>query len=256
MELVRLATIARHFVAARRRWVSLRGDALTRYQDERAHKIVAYAAAHAPFYAAHWASHDLTEWRTLPVVDKRLMMEHFDTFNTAGLTRDEAMAAAIAAEHSHDFRPTVHGLTVGLSSGTSGHRGLFVATGGETAGWAGVMLARALHSWQGRLRVAFFLRANSNLYESIGGSLIQFRYFDLMLPLDEAVARLNLFLPDVIVGPPSLLGMLARERRVGHLRARPRRLISVAEVLEPQDRLSITEAFDAPVHEIYQCTEG
>lgn len=256
MSLPHLAGIAGHFVRARWRWHTLRGDALRDYQDRRARAIVAYAAAHAPFYRAHWAGHDLRNWRTLPTVDKHAMMAHFDHFNTRGITRAEALDVALAAERDRNFAPTIRGVTVGLSSGTSGHRGIFLAAPWEQTGWAGVMLARALHRWQGRLRVAFFLRANSNLYEQIGGLVIQFRYFDLMTPLLDAIRALNDLRPHVIVGPPSLLLLLAEARERGTLRARPHRLISVAEVLEPQDHARLHAVFAAPVHQIYQCTEG
>jgi phenylacetate-CoA ligase len=190
-------------------------------------------------------------------VDKHLMMEHFDTFNTRGIQRDRAMEVALEAERSRNFQPVIDSITVGLSSGTSGHRGLFLADSWEQAGWAGTILARTLHHLQPRrLRVAFFLRSNSNLYEQIGGLLIQFHYFDLMLPLNEAVSALNDFQPDIIVGPPSLLGFLCDEFTGGRLRIRPERLIPVAEVLEPHDRERIESVFHAPVHQIYQCTEG
>jgi putative adenylate-forming enzyme len=256
MSLAELAGIAGHFARAQWRWHTLRGDALRAYQDRRARAIVAYANAHAPFYRAHWAGHDLHDWRTLPTVEKQSMMAHFDTFNTRGITQAEAMRVALAAERDRDFAPTLAGVTVGLSSGTSGHRGIFLAAPWEQTGWAGVMLARALHRWQGRLRVAFFLRANSNLYEQIGGLVIQFRYLDLMTPLPEAICVLNDLRPHVIVGPPSLLLLLAEARERGTLRARPQRLISVAEVLEPHDHARLHNIFAAPVHQIYQCTEG
>jgi len=260
MKLSNIPFIASHFVQARWRWKHLRGDALEQYQERRARQIVTYSLHHSPFYRSHWAREAdkaPQHWRSLPTVDKQLMMEHFDFFNTRGITRDAAMEVALQAERSRDFRPVLNGLTVGLSSGTSGHRGLFLASPWEQAGWAGVILARALHRLPShRLRVAFFLRSNSNLYEHIGGVLIAFRYFDLMLPLDEAVAALNDFRPHIIVGPPSLLGFLADERTRGKLHNCPERLISVAEVLEPQDRERIAAVFNAPVHQIYQCTEG
>src|SRR5262249_52824523 len=79
---------------------------------------------------------------------------------------------------------------------------------------------------------------------------------DLMMPLDVAIAALNDFQPQIIVGPPSLLGFLAEARAQGKLKAAPERLISVAEVLEPQDQERIRATFGAPVHQIYQCTEG
>jgi len=246
-----------HFARARWRWQHLRGAALERYQERHAREIVNFAARHSPFYRAHWAGHDLRDWRAIPTVDKQEMMAHFDTFNTRGIGRDEAMNVALQAERSRDFQPVLRGLTVGLSSGTSGHRGLFLVSPLEQAAWAGTILARTLHHLpRGRLRVAFFLRSNSNLYEQVGSTLIQFRYFDLMLPLAEAVSALNDLQPHIIIGPPSLLGFLAGEREKGCLRCQPGRLISVAEVLEPQDELRISGIFGAPVHQIYQCTEG
>jgi phenylacetate-CoA ligase len=165
------------------------------------------------------------------------------------------MALALQAERSRDFKPALQGYTVGLSSGTSGHRGLFVADAREQVAWAGTILARTLHRLR-PLTIAFFLRSNSNLYEQVGSRLIRFRYFDLMLPLDEACDRLNRLQPDVVVAPASLLGILAGLRCEGLLRITPERLISVAEVLEPQDHERLAAAFSAPVHQIYQCTEG
>jgi putative adenylate-forming enzyme len=250
------ALIAGHFVRARWRWAHLHGVALARYQDRRARRIVAYARTHSPFYRAHWAGHDPQDWRALPTVDKQLMMAHFDDFNTRGISRAAALDVALRAERERDFQPTLGRLTIGLSSGTSGHRGLFVAAPHEQAAWAGTILARTIHTLRHRLRVAFFLRSNSNLYERVGGRLVQFRYFDLMLPLTDAVAQLNDFQPNVLIGPPSLLGFLATSAARGGLHIQPERLISVAEVLEPHDREQISAAFGAPVEQIYQCTEG
>jgi phenylacetate-CoA ligase len=251
------AAIATQFLRARWRWQSLRGAALEDYQERRARRIVAYARAHAPFYRAHWSACADADWRSLPVVDKSLMMANFATFNTRGIAREQAMEIALRAERERDFSPRLGDLTVGLSSGTSGHRGLFLVSPREQAAWAGTILARALHTLpRSVLRVAFFLRSNSNLYEQVGSSIIRFRYFDLMLPLAEAIAALNDFQPHIIVGPPSLLGFLASARVAGQLRAHPQRLLSVAEVLERQEQERIEAAFQVAVQQIYQCTEG
>ena len=252
-----LPFIATNFIQARWRWHALRGTALERYQEQHAQQIVQYAVQHSPFYRTYWDGHDTRLWRELPTIDKSLMMEHFDTFNTRGIRRDAAMNIALQAERDRNFAPTLDGITIGLSSGTSGHRGLFLANPWEQAAWAGTILARTLHDLRPRrVRVAFFLRSNSNLYEQVGGLLIQFRYFDLMLPLDEAVSTLNSFQPDIVIGPPSLLGLLADAQNKGMLHMRPERLISVAEVLEPHDKKHLEAVFQVPVHQIYQCTEG
>lgn len=191
------------------------------------------------------------------------MMGNFDTFNTMSVSAGDALHAAMQAERDRDFSPTVQGLTVGLSSGTSGHRGLFLVSAREQAAWAGIMLARVLHGslfqvvrrLADHLRVAFFLRANSNLYESTG-RFLEFRYFDLMTPIDEAIAELNQYQPKVLIAPPSLLGLLGKQRRLGWLNISPEQIISVAEVLEPQDQLALESEFGIPIHQIYQCTEG
>src|SRR5215217_6363825 len=104
------ALIINHFVRARWRWAHLRGDAFERYQERRAGRIVAYTNAYSPFYRAHWAGYDLRDWRALPMVDKQLMMAHFDDFNTRGINRELALDVALRAERERDFQPTLDGL--------------------------------------------------------------------------------------------------------------------------------------------------
>ncbi len=262
MKLGQLPTVLRHWSAAQWRWQRLDVARLAAYQDQRAQQIVTYAQRHSPFYRDHWQGHDLAAWRTLPTVDKRAMVAHFDGFNTVGVTQMAAQQVAASAEQLRDFRPTLRTaqgqtLTAGLSSGTSGQRGLFLVTEAEIGAWAGVILARALHGlpWQG-CRVAFFLRAFSNLYAGVNNPWLHLRYFDLSQPLDCAVTALNHFRPQLLVGPPSLLTALAAQKAAGALTIDPQRLIAVAEVLEAHDAAALQASFGVPVHQIYQCTEG
>jgi putative adenylate-forming enzyme len=246
------------FVLARRRWATLEGESLKSFQDSRARKLVRWVQANSSFYREHWAGHDLEKWQQLPTVDKTSMMDNFSGFNTRGISREQAFEVALRAERDRNFAPTLAGCTVGLSSGTSGHRGLFLVSALEQASWAGVILARALPRLRiSGERIAFFLRSNSNLYETVGrGRWLQFRYFDLMTPLEAAVQALNAFQPTILVAPPSMLAMLAGEQNAGRLKINPNPLISVAEVLEPQERDLLEQVFQAPVRQIYQATEG
>jgi putative adenylate-forming enzyme len=247
--------IAAHYVAARWRAATLHGRRLAAWRDRRAESLVRDVRAASPFYRDRWSGRADRDWREFPTVDKSLMMEHFDHFNTRGVSREAAMRVALAAEADRDFSAGVDGCTVGLSSGTSGHRGLFLVSPDEQTRWAGTILARAIPDLRPGHRVAFFLRANSRLYERTS-SVVQFRFFDLMLPLAQVIEALDSFQPRLIVGPPSLLGLLADARERGALRVQPTRLVSVAEVLEPQDRARLESVFQAPVGEVYQCTEG
>ena len=204
-------------------------------------------------YFAPFAKLPLAQW---PLMNKALMLQHFDRMNTAGVTLADAMAAAMAAERSRDFTPAVGEITVGLSSGTSSQRAVFTVSPREKAQWAGVMLARALPDglFAGE-RVALFLRANSNLYTAVRSPWLTFAFYDLFQPFDSLCVQLAAYRPSIIVAPAQVLRQLAQRVLAGELALKPKKVISVAEVLEAQDRALIERAFGA-VHEIYQATEG
>lgn len=253
--------IARHFLRAKWAFTHLRGEQLEAYQAKRARAMVQYAHAHSPFYREHWRGHDLNDWQNLPTVDKSLMMANFNTFNTVGVRQEEALEIALRAEQHRDFAPTLRGYTVGLSSGTSGQRGLFVVSAEEQEAWAGTLLARVLprlrrQGW----RVALFLRSNSNLYEQVGSRLVTFRYFDLMLPLEAAIAQLAAYQPDILVAPPSHLARIASHIGCGSdctpAPICPEKVISVAEVMGAGERERLQEELHGAIGEIYQATEG
>ncbi len=199
----------------------------------------------------------LENWRNLPEMNKVVMMENFDSINTVGLKRDAALDLAIRAEKTRDFSPMVGNITVGLSSGTSGNRGLFIVSPQERAQHAGAIVAKLLpgsifKGW----KIAFFLRANSNLYSSSQSRWIQFEYFDLLNPIDHHVDRLNAFQPDILIAQPSMLIQLAEQKNSGLLKIHPLKTVSVAEVLDPLDQKKIETSFSQIVHQVYQCTEG
>ena len=118
------------------------------------------------------------------------------------------------------------------------------------------MLAKALPNglFSGE-RVALFLRANSNLYKSVESPWLSFSYFDLFQPLEQNLASLTSYQPSIIVAPAQVLRQLALDVVAGKLILAPKRVISVAEVLEQDDREIIENAF-GQAHEIYQATEG
>ncbi|MFK8001991.1 MAG: F390 synthetase-related protein [Polyangiales bacterium] len=238
--------------------------ALLRWQDTQVRRAMAELLPRSPFYRAHYEGHSVADWRTLPTIDKSIMMANFDGLNTVGVALDEAIAVAMKAETTRDFSPNITGsggvdVTVGLSSGTSGNRSLFLASAEDRATWAGTILSKLLPG--GLLstrkdRVAFFLRANSTLYESVRSARLAFHFFDLFDELSEHVYRLNAVQPTVLIAPPSMLRLLAKALSDGHLKIQPERVISVAEVLEPIDERFIRQHFRQTVHQVYQATEG
>lgn len=233
--------------------------ALERWQESAVRRQVAWVMRHSPFYRELYAGLDPADWRSFPVIGKKEMMANFTTLNTAGLDRDEAFRVAEQAEKTRDFAPTLGGFTVGLSSGTSGSRGLFAASDSERAEWAGTLLARVLPQgiFTGGQRAALFLRANSNLYRSIASRRIAFAFFDLLEPWEDLLRKVEDFAPTLLTAPPSALKMLAEARLAGRIRFRPDKICAAAEVLEPQDADFIAKAFEHQlVHQVYQATEG
>ncbi len=249
--------LAHSFWLARHNFRRLHGAALADYQDRRAQSIVGFARRHSPFYAALYGAEPATRWRTLPTIDKAVMMANLSTLNTRQVKLETALETALAAESSRDFRSRVGDLTVGLSSGTSGHRGLFLIDEQEQARWAGTVVARvAPRIRRHGVRITLFSMSGSNLYQRLQRGWLSFQHFNLATPIDEAVTRLNSHPPDLLAGPPSYLHALSERQLAGELRIRPERLISVAEVLEPQIETQLRERFACAVHQIYQCTEG
>lgn len=197
--------------------------------------------------------------KALPVMNKKLMMEHFNELNTVGVDRDKALDLAIKSEKSRDFKEGIGDLSVGLSSGTSGSRGLFITSPKEREMWTGSVLAKLLP--RKRLfgnKIAFFLRADNSLYQSVNSAMIELKYFDIMRDMNVNLNELNEYSPTIISAPPSVLLLLSKAKTEGKLdNVNPIKIISVAEVLENTDKEYIKEAFSLEIiHQVYQCTEG
>lgn len=191
-------------------------------------------------------------------MDKTFMMTHFNELNTQGIDRDEALALAIESEKTRDFTELKGEVAVGLSSGTSGHRGLFITTEKERSMWAAAILAKMLpkdHLFGHR--IAFFLRADNELYQTINTALIRLEYFDIFKNTDEHIERLNHYQPTIVVAPASMLIELSKRLKAGDLSISPQKIVSVAEILEDSDRIRISSAFKLPIiDQVYQATEG
>lgn len=231
--------------------------ALRSYQKQRVLRQLAYFKEHSPYFKA-LSVHSFEDFRKLPLMNKEFMMEHFNALNSVGIDRDEALSLAIDGEKQREFSEKLGGISVGLSSGTSGARGLFLVSDRERALWAGTVLAKFLP--RGKLfghRIAFFLRADNNLYETIDSKLIRFRYFDLLRDMGENLSELSDYRPTLLVAPPSVLLGIARALERGEPNIRPEKVISVAEVLRAEDAAYLKAQFGLPViHQAYQCTEG
>jgi putative adenylate-forming enzyme len=198
-----------------------------------------------------WAGHPLAG---LPITDIADLRADYGRWNSLGLTHDALMAAAHAAEAGGSGE-VLPGIVAGFSTGSSGTRGLFVASATERADYIGQSLARLLRirALLRPQRIALFLRANSRIYSDVGTAHMRFRHF----ALDEDPASLTDFNPTIIIAPAHKLLEIAQ---IAQARAHPlpalRHLFSGSEPMSAAERAWIGERLSVRPDPIYQATEG
>ncbi len=248
--------VAAAYVQARRQRFTSR-EKLEQWQDRRVESHLRYVIAHSEYHRKRFSGRHMSDWRRFPIIDKREMMANFSSYNTLSIDRDEAIRVARCAEESRDYQPTIRGATVGLSSGTTGNYSLFLSSARENATFIGTALGRLLRgSLLANHRIAFFHRAHSNLYNGLDSGRMKHRFFDLSSPLEQHFPSLNELSPSQIIAPPFALRTLGAAKRRGELIIAPRSILSVAEVLDEDDKRQIETDFQLTIDEAYIATEG
>lgn len=193
-----------------------------------------------------------------PIVPPEEVRRDFERWNTLGLTRAEAEAAARAAEAggAGEVRP---GVSAGFSSGSSGGlRGLFLSSRAERAEYLGHLIARLLprSALIRKTRIALCLRATSSLYSDVtGAGPFRFLFVGLDTPGHERIEQLVGFAPHVLIAPSHVLADIARRVESGAPWT-PRRLLQGAEPMGDAERDWIEAVLESRPAPIYQATEG
>lgn len=177
------------------------------------------------------------------VLSKADSLKNFAKLNILKMPYEEALRHASEGT-------TVGEIHFGLSTGTSGSRGVFMTSNEERAFWAGAVIGRCLPSLVKPTRIAYFLRSDNKLYHAVQtGRRFQLKHFDLETELD--LTELEAFKPDVIMAPSYILARIALSSYSGQ----PSLVITSADVLDPWDEKAIRDRFQR-LHHIYQATEG
>jgi len=231
-------------------------EKLEAYQHKKLNVFAKNVLTHSSYYK-QYCNHTSITWNEIPQISKTEFMANFNAINTCTISIEEAMPFAIEAETNRTFNNEINGITVGLSTGTSGKRGLFLVSENERAQWVSLIMSRVIKpSLFQKQKIAFFLRANSNLYTSVSSSLFEFKYFDIFKPIEQLLEELNSFAPHILAAQPSLLSDIANAQQNGRISINPHQLISFAEVLHKSDKEFIENQLKARITEVYQCTEG
>lgn len=246
---------AGRYLAARRRFRSWSLERLAAWKLDKARRVVRFVVRRSRFFADLYRGCNLDDVWRLPTTNKKMMMEHLGEYNTLGFTREELIRFCLEAERERTFTRRFRGVNVGMSSGTSGSRGVEMATRGEEAYVKAVAMSRFPFPRGEKLNWAFILRVSSPAFSlnRFGNRLSWVSQLDTAESIRE---RLNRLQPNMVSAPPSMLRILARESRSGLLTVKPKCVLAYGEVLYPDVEKYIWETFGCPVRQVYKSTEG
>ncbi len=226
-----------------------------KYQKQRARYIVKYASARSGFFKKYYSGFDLNDFSGLPTVNKKIMMDNLTDYNTVGLTKEEILSFCLEIEKTRDFSKRLKGLNIGMSSGTSGNKGVEIVTSAEESYMRSALLARFDFPKNEKINLAFILRVSAPAFNlnKFGHKLT---YISQLNPFYEIKNQLEKIRPNVLSAPPSMLKIIGSHVKNGKISLNLKRVISYAEILYPDVKDYLADVFKCPVHQIYKCTEG
>jgi phenylacetate-coenzyme A ligase PaaK-like adenylate-forming protein len=210
---------------------------------------------------------------SLPVTTKAELMSRYDDWVTDRAVSLDEVRAFVADTNRIGtlYRDRYQVVT---TSGTSGHRGVFVQDDRTYTVLSAITVARASGSWLSGRDYLSMLRRGSKVAAvwAVGGHFAGYstaqrlirerpirkhsiRIFSVHTSLDELVRGVAAFGPTILNGYASAVSLLAREQRAGRLGIRPVLVITSAEGLSPEERARIRETFQAKVRDQYACSE-
>lgn len=243
------------FFKARNRFKKWSTEQIVAYQNKKIKDLIVYAKKYSLFYRKLYSDKNFIDFSSLPMVNKQIMMDNFTEYNTQGLTKENCMKFCLEVEKTRDFGRTYGKYMMGLSTGTSGNRGIEVVSKKESIDMRVTFFSRFPFPKRGKFTVAFILRVFSPGFSANFGRF-QIKYISPLDTLDNIITKLNQMQPTALTGPPSMLKILAENQREGSLQITPKMLVSYAEVLTPKVKDFLAESFGVIIHEVYKGTEG
>ena len=228
------------------------------YQKKKIAEVINIAVTNTTFYKRYYSGYDLNNFANLPFTNKKLLIENFTDANTVGLVKEEVFSFQEDVERTRDFTKRLNGINIGMSSGTSGNRGVEVVPPDEEDLLRGIFFSRFPHDFifGKRLKLAFVLRVSAPAFR-LGFLGHELTYISLGKPWEEVVKELNELKPNAISAPPSFLLHVARSYLSGEITFKPTILISYAESLYSEVKEFLKKTFSLEyVYEIYKATEG
>lgn len=232
---------------------------IKQYQLKQINKLMRYARKHSPYYKLNLPEKeikDLKEYQEIPIINKQILMENLETTNTINASNQELNDYAIHNELQKQYLGYFRDrYVVGLSSGTSGNRGIYITDKKLTQQLPYIFLARSGISL--RLlpfNILFCLRVFSQGFEDINSAFIKLTYLSTMEKVDHVISEINRLKINILLAPPSFVRLLLPYHH--RITANIKLIMTYAEVLPKIEKEKFKNIFQAQVIEIYQASEG
>jgi putative adenylate-forming enzyme len=243
------------FLACKWRFKFMNFKKLEEFQLKKAQEIVKFAYKNSAFFHTHYKGYNLNDVWTLPITNKKLMMENLSDYNTLGFKKQDLIDFCLEIEKTHNYNRRFKGYNLAMSSGTSGNRGIVITSPQEENYLQAALFARFPLPRIIKIKWAFILRVSTPAFNvsKFGQRMTYISQLNTLENIERQLEDLN---PNILSAPPSMLHILAKELNASRLNIKPKRIVSYAEVLTPEVKDEIEQTFGVKVHQIYQCSEG
>ncbi len=246
-------------------------------QEKKLRKLLRFAYEYSPYYRDAFAQAGITEAEldtaplsAFPTLDKTGLLANFDRLITVSdLTQEDLRR--FDAQEAADRRPYLGRYHVVHSSGSTGKPGYFLY---DDLAWNQMLLGiirgalwdmsmpQILRLLRDGPRIAY-IAATDGRYggamavgDGIEGLRCEQLHLDIKTPLSEWAGKLKEFRPNMVIGYPSAIKILAELVSGGRLELSLTRVISCGEPLSPGLRQYLEGAFGVRVVNFYGASES
>ena len=257
--------------------MKLSAEKMRSLQNGKLRKLLRFAWEHSSYYRAVFERAGITEEQldTLPLscfptIDKQAFLEHFDELVTVSDLKQENLREFDAGEAA-DRKPYQGKYHVVHSSGSTGKPGYFVydedawsqmLLGIIRAALWGMSMPQILGLLMKRPRIVY-IAATDGRYggamavgDGIDGVGAKQMYLDIKTPVAEWIRQIREFQPNIVIGYPSAIKILAQLMENGEVGLDAERVISCGEPLGTSLRTYLEKIFRTQVVNFYGSSES
>ncbi len=251
-------------------------DQMKEIQERKLRKLLFYAWEHSDYYRRTFTDAGITEERlsvlplsAFPVINKKILLEHFDELVTVTDVKQEELRRFDAEEGME--RKTFRNYHVVHSSGSTGKPGYFIY---DEAAWKemllgiirgalwGLSMLQILKLLVGKPRIVYIAAADGRyggamaVGDGIRGVGAKQMVLDINTPLPQWADSIRSFRPNIIIGYPSAIKILGELAEQGKVKINAARVVSCGEPLNSGLRVFLEKIFHTDVINIYGASES